>query len=122
MNNPESGFNRLLRGIEDRDSHASLKQYNNRMNALISSVRCLGLCFNLLVTVAFPLWFLDVDGISSSAVVNAFNASSLSMKVVSIYTLTTGLFSCALSTARFVLTHDQVMQSGAALKHSLLPT
>ena len=58
VNNPDSGFNQLLRGIEDRDSHASLKQYDNRMNALISSVRCLGLCFNLFVTVAVPLWLL----------------------------------------------------------------
>ncbi len=122
VNNPESGFNQLLRGIEDRNSHASLKQYNHRMNALISSVRCLGLSFNLFVTVAFPLWLLDVDGISSSAVFNAFNAASSPMKVVSIYTLTTGLFSCALSTARFVLTHDQVTQCEAALKRSLLPT
>lgn len=122
VNNSHSGFNRLLRGIEDRGSHASLKQYNQRMNFFISSVRYLGLCFNLFFTVAVPLLLLDVDGISSSAVVNAFNAASSPKKIVSMYSLTTGLFSCALSTTRFVLTHNEVTRNEAVLKRALLPT
>tara|TARA_B100001093_G_scaffold16832_1_gene15273 strand:+ start:4812 stop:5873 length:1062 start_codon:yes stop_codon:yes gene_type:complete len=119
INHPDSGFNQSFRGITDRESHASLKHHNENMINVINTIRSLGLCLNLIVTLAIPLWLIQARSITS--IPHAFTEATWPIKAASSYTLMTGLFSCTMSTMRYSMTHSQAKKTELDLEDALLP-